>query len=482
MAQRGFDISIDLRSIGIFRIGLAVILILDLLLNKMPFAEIFYSNAGLFDHATSELLIHSNPNNKLYGFGLMNFVDSVGAVRLFFAVTLLSYFLLLAGVFSRFFAVIAFVLLWSIHQRNPYVLSGPDELLINFLFIALFLPLDQRFSAIRVGPERANRFIGLASFYALFLVAMMYFFQAFLKEGDLWKKGLAISYAAMETLWVKPFGLSMASKTDLCFFFSKATIWLEYSIPVLIFFPFRNARTRILAVFLILLFHGSIFLFFDVGLLPLIALVYAALLVPADAWNFMLRKVKFDRWPIKTRQVNRFIFSNHNLVKQFVRVALSCMLILILWGSFLISERGQKVLPNPEFMKTLQKTSLFRQNWGFYAPDPSTFHGWCKVAGVTREGDLIDMRTMKTFQHGSEDLQYYSNYSWKIFVYRTCIYYDAIQQEILKNWADYEFKKSQEIESHDIVQIRLIRFTSIILAPGRATPVSEMIIGYAPRD
>lgn len=482
MTQRGFDISIDLHAIGIFRIGLALILILDLVLNKMPFAEIFYSDAGIFDHNTLELLVQSNANNQLYGFGLLNFIDSAGGVKLFFAVTLLFYFLLLAGVFSRLFAVLSFVMLWSIHHANPYVLSGPDDLLINLLFIGLFLPLDQRFSIVRVGPERTKGFAGLTSFYALFFIGLMYFFQAFLKEGDLWKSGQAISYAAMETLWVKPFALALVSKTELCFFLSKATIWLEYSIPVLIFSPYRNSRTRIAAVFLILFFHSSIFLFFDVGLLPLLALVYAILLVPTEVWNFLLQKIKFDNLPIKARQVNRFIFSDRKFVKQFIKVAISAILILIVWGSFLVSVNGQKMLPNPEFMKTLQKTTLFRQNWGFYAPDPSTFHGWCKVAGVTREGNLIDMRTLNTFQFGSADLEYYSDYSWKIFVYKTCIYYDPIQQEILDRWADYEFKKSQEIETHDIVQIRLVRFSSIILAPDRSTPIAETIVAYSPRD
>jgi len=479
MAKNAFNISLDYRSIGIFRILLALLLILDLIVNKMPFAEVFYSDAGILDNQTFKELI-SVPNGELFGAGLMRYISSVESVKLFFGITLCVYTLLLMGVFSRISAIVSFVLLWSIHQRNPYVLSGPDELLINLLFIAIILPTDQRFSFTRLGERREGVLNGPTAFYALFFVAMMYFFQAFLKEGDLWKNGQALSYAFMETLWTKPLASVMVAKNELCIFLSKATIWIEYAIPLLIFFPFRNGLARSIAVILILIFHWSIFLFFDVGLLPLIATGCAILIVPETFWKWPVAMFRGWRVHIKSKQINRGIFLNRSRIQIFKKIALSIMLILIVWGSLLVSQRMQKIIPNPEFMKTLQKSSLFRQNWGFYAPDPSTVHGWCKVAGITAQGEMIDMRTSKKFQNDASDLEYYSNYSWKIFVYRTCIYADPLQRKILDNWARYEFDKAKETGSSDIVQIRLMRFTSIILAPGRSTPVAVAVAGYAP--
>jgi hypothetical protein len=478
MLRKRFDISLDFRSIAVFRIALALLLIVDLLLYKMPFAEVFYSDSGVLDNQTFDQLIHTVPNGKLFSFGLLSFISSVPAVKLFFAVALCVYGLLLAGVFSRVSAIISFVMLWSIHQRNPYVLSGPDELLINLLFIAIILPTDQRFSLVRMGEKREGAVNGPTAFYALFFVGMTYFFQAFLKEGDLWKNGQALSYAMMETLWTKPMASAMIAKTELCAFLSRTTIWLEYAVPLLIFFPFRNGLTRGVAIVLILFFHWSIFLFFDVGILPWIATGYAILLMPVHWWNWLMKRWNWPKTGVRSKQFNPKISWRGSLI--FQRVSLSIMLVVILWGSFLVSERMQEILPNPEFMKTLQKSSLFRQNWGFYAPDPSTVHGWCKVAGITSQGEMVDMRTLKKFRNDSGDLENYQNYSWQVFVYRTCIYSDPLQRRILDNWARYEFEQAKKLEQADIIQVQLVRFTTVILAPGKSTPLAISLAGYAP--
>jgi hypothetical protein len=478
MLKSGFDVSLDFRSIAIFRIALALLLILDLLFYKMPFAEAFYSDAGILDDQTFDELIHTVPNGKLFGFGLLSLVSSVQAVQFFFVITLCVYILLLAGVFSRASAILSFVMLWSIHQRNPYVLSGPDELLINLLFIAMILPTDQRFSLVRVGDKRDGTLTGPTAFYVLFFVGMVYFFQAFLKEGELWKNGQALSYAVMETLWTKPLAAAMIAKTELCVLLSKTTIWFEYAVPLLLFFPFRNGLTRSIAIVLILLFHWTIFLFFDVGFLPWIASTYAILIMPPVLWKWLSKIRKWPEIKLRTKQVRPKIRLKTSLPFQWA--SLSIMLAVMLWGSFLVSIRMHEILPNPAFMKTLQKSSLFRQNWGFYAPDPSTIHGWCKVAGITSNGQVIDLRAQKTFKYDESDLENYRNYSWQVFVYRTCIYGDPLQRRILDNWASYEFERAKGLQQFDIVQVQLIRFTRIILAPGKSTDIASMVAGYAP--
>ena len=164
-----FNPYLDLRALGLFRLFLGTVLILDLLINKWPFLEAFYTNSGVLSQDILDTIISSDPSREMYRWGLLQFFDSVNGVGFFFILTLASYILMTVGFRSKIFSILSFIALWSIHQRNGLILSGPDEILINLLFIAMFLPLDQRFSFFRVGKRiKFNQHKSFATFYFLF--------------------------------------------------------------------------------------------------------------------------------------------------------------------------------------------------------------------------------------------------------------------------------------------------------------------------
>tara|TARA_B110000285_G_scaffold41132_1_gene45188 strand:- start:235 stop:1701 length:1467 start_codon:yes stop_codon:yes gene_type:complete len=477
-----FNPYLDLRALGIFRLFLGTLLILDLLINKWPFLEAFYTDTGVLSQGILDTIISSDPSREMYRWGLLQFFDSVNAVSFFFILTLASYILMTIGFRSKIFTILSFIALWSIHQRNGLILSGPDEIMINLLFIAMFLPLDQRFSFFRVGNQIVNnQHKSFATFYFLFFIGMVYFYQAFLKTGNLWINGDALSYALMEKIWTKPLATSLLEYPELCHFLSSFTLLIEYSIICLLFFPLLNKWTRLLSVILLLGVHWTIFLFLDLGLFPIIVPTFAVLLIPSFVWDYLGRKL--NNWKSKRKSIEQseLLVGLQKKLKPLSIVLLGIVFVLVVWRSALSSESFITYLPQPTFVKKLNHTSLFFQYWGFYSPNPSITHGWFKVVGVRSNGQEIDLRTGKKITMNDTNLQSYRNYSWLVFYYKTILYNYISSRELLNKWSDYEYQKYIRSYSYgEIAQVRIIAFTETILAPGKSTPTGNFIFSYAP--
>lgn len=476
--RKYFDPYLDLRAIGLFRIFLAGVLILDLLFVKWPNLEAFYTDSGLLDQSTLQSIVDADSFRAIYNWGLLSFFDSANGVGLFFILTLISYLCVAVGYRTKLFSIVAFIALWSIHQRNSFVLSGPDELMINLLFIALFLPLDQRFSLFKSKVDiEKNKLRGMASFYVLFFIGLVYFFQAFLKTGNLWENGEAISYALQETIWTNSSASWLHDRPGLCSFLTKSTLWIEYSIPALLFFPFFNKWTRLLAVFLLIGLHGTIFMFLDLGLFPLIVPTFCVLLLPSSFFNKMgqkLQRVKLKKSPIELKPVFAL---NGKYAKLLSIIVLAGTLILVTWKSALSSNSIKQEIPNPSFMKHLGNTSMFFQYWGFYAPNPSVTHGWFKVMGTSANGQQIDLRTGESITFDDSDLSAYRDYSWNVFYYKTNLYYYVNSPTLMKKWSEFELAKAlQDRPELRITSLQIIGFRQQILSATENGPIQSYVI------
>ena len=116
--RKYFDPYVDLRAIGLFRILLFGVLIIDLLVNKWPNLVAFYTDQGILDSTTLEGIISAEPNRSPYGWGLLSFVSSKNGVGFFFIVTLVFYVASLVGYRTRLFSVLSFMMLWSPRSKN----------------------------------------------------------------------------------------------------------------------------------------------------------------------------------------------------------------------------------------------------------------------------------------------------------------------------------------------------------------------------
>ncbi|HKQ70118.1 MAG TPA: hypothetical protein VJT73_12305, partial [Polyangiaceae bacterium] len=132
--------AVDLRSLALLRIVLAVLLIADLL-GRIGWVDAFYSNEGVLTNHFA-LFRPLSPHQ----FSLYFSLSSTRDVTFSFVMTLLVYGLFLVGYRTRLFHVLSFLCATSLHSRNLLIELPSDAPLHLFVGWALFLPLGARFS------------------------------------------------------------------------------------------------------------------------------------------------------------------------------------------------------------------------------------------------------------------------------------------------------------------------------------------------
>jgi len=488
--------TLDLRSIGLFRILLGVVLLIDLVAYKIRFITAFYSESGIVNSEIisklSDAVIHN-----LYSTSLLNWLSTEPAIYCFFIFTAIAYILFAIGYKPKLFGILAFYCLWSIHLRNSLVLSGPDEILICFLFWSIFLPLDERYCVVsKTGKVTDNNYWSLASIAILLQIFYIYFFNAHSKTGFTWQEGTAISFALMEDLWVHPPAYWLAQFPALCEFLTYSTRVAEYSMAALIFFPLKNNIVRTVLVILMLTMHWSFFIFLDLGLFPLIGTAIAVILVPSSIWDKISSYNIQDKFKIKYTlrkfQEIRFFSPREGLgkiskkpviallvapLKHLKTFVLICTITIIGYINLLKVDIFYKYMPHPSFFYHLKHTKLFNQDWAMYAPNPTINPGWIKITGLTQSNLYLDLKSGRSLKDDHSDLGYYKSYPWMIFAYRVCIYKHLLTQNILKRWAEYEFDQwNGKNPENKVVMVYIISYTKTIYRDLRSSKIDKTIL------
>jgi hypothetical protein len=171
---------IDARSLIAFRIGLAALLLADLAYRTLDFRA-HYTDVGVLPRSLylelfSEIEIT---------WSLHLLLGSAAYTALLFGVACVAALILLSGRHARTAALVSWVLLVSLHNRQPLVVSGSDMVLRLLLFWSLFLPLDGAPSSERSSARGAPRIeLSPASAALLVQVVLVYAFSLVHKLGD----------------------------------------------------------------------------------------------------------------------------------------------------------------------------------------------------------------------------------------------------------------------------------------------------------
>ena len=183
----------DVRSLAALRIVLAVIVLVDLAGRAR----------NLLAHYTDDGVL---PRHILLGeTGILrpslNWIGGTTVVQaLLFAITALAAVALLVGYRTRVMTVVVWVMVLSIQNRNPFVLTAEDALLRLLLFWSMFLPLGAWWSVDSLrgapAPRVSMRVLSMASAGLFLQIAFVYWFTVILKSGPEWRiDGTAIYYA-----------------------------------------------------------------------------------------------------------------------------------------------------------------------------------------------------------------------------------------------------------------------------------------------
>jgi hypothetical protein len=391
--------SLDLRALALLRIGLAWLILLDLSIRATDLRA-FYSDEGIMP--LKVLFTYAwHPGN--FSLHTISGLWQVQAFLFLFAA--FCALMLLIGYKTFLFSSLSWLLLLSLHNRNPLILQGGDDLFRMMLFWGIFLPWNKFYSIdsyFKDRPEKTS-YAGIAGAGYLLQLLFVYFFAALLKTSPEWRsEGTALYYALSLDQIVFPFGKIIYPYGELLKFLTITVWWLELLAPVLFLIPYRNALFRKIGIMLIASLHIGISMTLFVGLFYLIGLITLLGILPKDWMNYIDQKLDVVKEILsyyleKMRSLRLKIFPKaveYSKVKfrplsLFQSTALSSVIIYVFLFNWYTLEIP--VFKRIEYVDIPGQFLKFKQKWGMFSPGVFKDDGWFILEGTTESGEKIDI-------------------------------------------------------------------------------------------
>lgn len=286
--------SLDLRSLSLFRIGLALVIIGDLLLRSRYLME-HYTDMGIF------------PRQGYFSLweGVHSWSIHTASGQLWFQIFIflvhgLLALWLLVGYRTKFASIGLWILTVSLQNRNMAINSGADDLLRMVLFWSMFLPLDRYWSWSKMHYNFPNlKYICTIGTIAFIVQQIfLYWVTAYLKLGPEWYMSHSAVYEilSLETFRL-PFGNILYAYPRLMNGISWLSMAAEFVGPILIIFPFFHNFSRILGILMISLLHLGIMTNIGVGIFPFVSIVALLALLPERFWDSFLPRFA-PKWKV----------------------------------------------------------------------------------------------------------------------------------------------------------------------------------------
>jgi predicted DCC family thiol-disulfide oxidoreductase YuxK len=245
-------------------------------------------------------------------FSLYRFSDSLLFFETVFHLGILATILFTLGYRVRITAILNLIFLWSLHERNPWILEGGDNIIRIVLLFLLFAnlgayfgydsqrywqriqqnsrPLLQSFSAV------LHNFAIIA---AITQLCIMYFITGFHKAmGEMWQEGVAIYYILRTRTFNWPGVSDLIIQNEwLTVLLTYLTVIFELAFPFLLF----NTITRRLAILGGLVFHTAIALFMSLPTFQIFVLSVYALLIPDREYQALGRWLQMWKFAVTDR-------------------------------------------------------------------------------------------------------------------------------------------------------------------------------------
>src|SRR5215510_6282853 len=278
MSRLGALLEIDLRSLTLFRIGVAATLLADLA-SRVPDLEAFYGARGVLPPELArslwDLRVTVSPFawvaewTPLLWTGV--FVLAAAAVSL------------ALGFVPRSAAALAWFLLAALQDRNPGLYMSGDRYLLLLLMWCILLPTGARLS-VRPAPIGVTRIRSFAGAGLLVQIMVVYVLTGLKKTGAEWSDGTALWYA-LNHQHVTATGSWLRSQTALLAILSRAIRWTEVFGPLLVLSPWRNAAARTIAAMPFWAFHLGVYTFQGIGVFQLVGLSAWLVFLPSAVWD-----------------------------------------------------------------------------------------------------------------------------------------------------------------------------------------------------
>jgi len=411
--------SIDLRALGIFRIGLASIILLDLF-NRARFLEAHYADSGVLPRAP---LIEQVVGYFHFSFHLFNGAWELQAllflINAFFAIALLF------GYRTKFVSIVCWILLISLQARNPLLTHGGDNLLRMLTFWGMFLPLGAKFSIDANNQKISTTSISSIPTVALLLQAFfLYFFSGISKNFESYfLNGDAVFLALNKDFLTTSFGRFLLEYPSILKALSRGTWILEVFGSFLLFFPVYNSHFRSIAMLLFVSFQIGLMLTMHIGFFPIISILAIIPFLPTSVIDKFSQTFESSRivklgTNLKTTLSNKLPPLQYPIrIKPSKFVSLFTLLFIVIM--VINNLQAAKVIKLSKSAKNFISITQTQQRWKMFSPSPTTLDGWYVIPGKLADGSEVDL--MRKGSEVSWDkpenvFSLYGNYRWRVYL------------------------------------------------------------------
>jgi hypothetical protein len=385
-------ISLDLRALAFMRIGVAATIIADLII-RFSDLEAHYTDYGVLP---MDALFRYLWNQHYFSF--YTIANSLPLMGILFFINMLSAGFLMIGYRTRLFSVICWAFLLSLHNRNPLINQGGDDLLRLVLFLGIFLPWGYCYSLDAIKNSHAKiysySYFSMAGFAYMLQIICMYVFSALLKTSGEWTSDFtAIYYALSLDQILLPFGQVIFPYYNFLLVATFLVYHTELLLPFVLLSPFFNSFFRIVFFSIMTLMHIGIALSLNVGLFPYISIVCSLGILPPAVFQGLgklriLQQVKnvFSLLPFPASVKAGHGFPKENLIQSNLMIFFSITILAInleTIGEF-------SFLPNTNY-NWVVKTLRIDQHWAMFAPSVFKDDGWFMFIGKTEDNKEINI-------------------------------------------------------------------------------------------
>jgi hypothetical protein len=289
-------LSVDPRSLGLFRILFGLVLLSDLG-RRWAELDFWYTNSGLLPNHT---LLWRPPAPRM--FSLFFTVSTHTEAQVGFVLCGLVYLAFILGYrtpWAQFLALLARV---SLNTRLAVLENGGDMVMDLLCLFSLALPLGTRFSVDAIAAAKREGLapgevldfarrpvVSLAMLGLILQFAAIYFFNAISKGGTAWRDGSAVHFALHQDKLVTSLGVWMREQLPVPVLrvLTRTTLATEWTGFLLLITPVFVRQSRLLAVCAMPLLHFGFGLGLNLGGFSPAMMSFFALLLVADDWDWL---------------------------------------------------------------------------------------------------------------------------------------------------------------------------------------------------
>lgn len=434
---------IDIRSLALFRIGLALMLLGDLITRARDL-QAHYTDDGVLPR---DLL-----NSGILEHWIISFhsISGLWEVQLIlFILAGLFAFALLIGYYTRIASILSWIFLISLQARNPLVLQGGDTVLRLLAFWAIFLPLEGCWSLDSLldrEPKRSPQVVSVATLGLLLQVCFIYWFTALLKSHPIWTTdGTAVWYALSNEFFSKPLGIYLLNFPGLLKVLSFGTYYLECYGPFIAFSPICTGPLRLATALVFILFHlVGLNLTMELGIFPYVCVVAWLVFIPGWFWDRVLAKPEISDSSWATTP------TSNGLAAFFI-------VYIFLWNVQTLN------IHVPGFSYRIGFLFGVGQLWDMFAPYPLKDDGWYVVPATLKNGEKVDLYAGGPLKWGKPALvsATYKDDRWRS--YFLSLFLKKKNQVALSGYAAYLSRKWNETHPEDeqIKELEIVFMTKI---------------------